>query len=127
VLVTFPVYRGRASCTFTCPACKKEKRKRTFTCEHTVNPFNTNPDGTRKLAPQVIREAQAAALLERDQFMVHPLCKKCEDARSWSEMKVINEHRRARPGLPADRKMNEGTGERNALAMRVSISRKSWR
>lgn len=95
MLVTFPSYRGRAACTFKCLSCQKEKRKRTFTVEHTVNPYNTNPDGLPKTVGQVLREAQTAALIERDQFLVYPLCKGCEDARSWSEMKSIRARRLA--------------------------------
>jgi hypothetical protein len=93
MLVTFPAYGRSASCTFKCLACQKEKRKRTFRVEMTVNPYNTNPDGTMKPATQVSSEAQAAANLQRDQFAVYPLCKGCEDARSWSEMKSIRERR----------------------------------
>jgi hypothetical protein len=94
MLVTFRAYGRSASCTFKCLACQKDKRKRTFRVEMTVNPFNTNPDGTVKTADQVMREAQAAANLERDQFTGYPLCKGCEDARSWSEMKSIIARRR---------------------------------
>ncbi len=61
----------------------------------TVNPYNTNPDGSMKSAGQVSWEANDAANRERDQFLVYPLCKACEDARSWSEMKSINARRRA--------------------------------
>ena len=93
--IDFPAYGRSASCTFKCLACQRDKRKRTFRVEHTVNPFNTNPDGTMKQAAQVSQEAQADANLERDQFMAYPLCKGCEDARSWSEMKSINARRRA--------------------------------
>lgn len=100
--VNFQAYGRSASCTFTCLACQKDKRKRTFRHEHTVNPFNTNPDGTSKPASQVSQEAQAAANQERDQFMVYPLCKGCEDARSWSEMKSIRAQR-ASPIPPAHR------------------------
>lgn len=100
MLVTFPSYGRVASCTFKCLACQKDKRRRTFRVEHTVNPFNTNPDGTQKPAGQVGREAQAEANHQRDQFMTYPLCKTCEDARSWSEMKSINKRRRA-GGAPA--------------------------
>jgi hypothetical protein len=93
--VVFPAYGRSASCTFKCLACQKDKRKRTFRVEHTVNPFNINPDRSQKQASQVSREAQEAADLQRDQFMNYPLCKGCEDARSWSEMKSINERRRS--------------------------------
>lgn len=95
MLVTFPAYGRSASCTFECLACRKPKRKRTFRVEMTVNPFNINPDRSPKQAVQVSQEAQAAADLERNQFMVYPLCKGCEDARSWSEMKSIRARRSA--------------------------------
>lgn len=94
MLVTFQAYGRSASCTFQCKACQKEKRKRTFRVEMTVNPYNTNADGSQKLAAQVMLDAQAAANKARDQFLVYPLCKACEDARSWSEMKSIHERRR---------------------------------
>jgi hypothetical protein len=93
MLVTFPAYGRSAACTFKCIACQKDKRKRTFRVEMTVNPYNTNPDGTVKSAGQVSQEAQSAANLDRDRFMAYPLCKACEDARSWSEMKSIRERR----------------------------------
>jgi hypothetical protein len=95
MLVTFPAYGRSASCTFQCKACQKEKRKRTFRVEMTVNPYNINPDGSMKSATQVSQEAQAAANLERLQFLVYPLCKSCEDARGWSEMKSIRARRLA--------------------------------
>jgi len=93
MLVTFPAYGRSASCTFKCLVCQKDKRKRSFRVEMTVNPYNANSDGVMKPAAQVSQEAQAAANLERDQFMVYPLCKACEDARSWSEMKSIQARR----------------------------------
>jgi sulfur relay (sulfurtransferase) complex TusBCD TusD component (DsrE family) len=95
MLVTFPAYGRSASCMFKCLACAKDKRKRTFRVEMTVNPYNVNPDGTQKTATEVMREAQAAANLERDQFMNYPLCKGCEDARGWSEMKAIRARRQS--------------------------------
>lgn len=95
MLVTFPAYGRSASCTFKCLACQKEKRKRTFRVEMTVNPYNINANGSMKSATQVGEEAQAAANLERDQFLAYPLCKGCEDARSWSEMKSIRERRKS--------------------------------
>jgi hypothetical protein len=59
----------------------------------TVNPYNVNPDGSMKPASQVSHESYLAANRELDQFMIYPLCKGCEDARSWSEMKSIRERR----------------------------------
>lgn len=93
MLVTFQGYGRSAVAVFKCVACQKDKRKRTFRHEHTVNPYNTNPDGSPKLPAQVAQEAQQAANKERDQFMAYPLCKACEDARSWSEMKSIHARR----------------------------------
>jgi len=93
--IDFPAYVRSASCTFKCLACQKEKRKRTFRVEHTVNPFNVNPDGTSKPASQVSQEAQDEATRQRDEFLVYPLCRGCEDARSWSEMKSIATRRKA--------------------------------
>lgn len=97
MLVTFPAYGRSASCTFKCLACHKDKRKRTFRVEMTVNPYNTSPDGSMKSAGQVSAEAQSAANQQRDQFLVYPLCKGCEDARSWSEMRAIHDRRKAPP------------------------------
>jgi hypothetical protein len=104
MLVTFPAYGRSATCTFKCLACQKDKRKRTLRVEMTVNPYNTNPDGTMKPASQVSLEAQAEANRQRDQFMTYPHCKSCEDARSWSEMKSINERRRASSVTSLERK-----------------------
>lgn len=100
MLVTFQAFGRSASCTFKCLACEKDKRKRTFRVEMTVNPYNTNPDGAPKPASQVSQEAQAAANRERDEFLVYPLCKGCEDARGWSELKAIHARRRAGINAP---------------------------
>jgi hypothetical protein len=97
MLVKFPAYGRSASCTFKCLACQKDKRKRTFRVEMTVNPFNTHADGTLKSASQVSQEAQIAADRQRDEFLAYPLCNGCEDARSWSEMKSIRARRQAAP------------------------------
>lgn len=105
--IDFPAYGRAASCTFKCLACQKDKRKRSFRVEMTVNPFNTNPDGSMKLASQVSQEAQAAANKERDQFMIYPLCRGCEDARSWSEMKSIRERRNG--SIPSHHKQDAAT------------------
>lgn len=94
MLVKFPVYGRSTSCTFKCLACHKDKRKRTFRVEMTVNPYNTHPDGTMKTPFEVEREAYIAVGRERDQFLKYPLCKSCEEARSWSEMKSIRARRR---------------------------------
>jgi hypothetical protein len=108
MLVTFLAYKGRASCIFTCAACKKEKRIRTFTVEHTLNPYNRNDDGSPKTATDVLRDAQAAAKLECEQFQAYPLCKRCEDQRSWSEMKSIRARRLASSNTPQVRGADHG-------------------
>jgi hypothetical protein len=95
MLVKFPVYGRSTSCVFTCLACQKPKRKRTFRVEMTVNPYNTNADGSMKTGFEVERECYLAAGRERDQFLKYPLCKGCEDARSWSEMKSIRARRQS--------------------------------
>lgn len=94
MLVTFPAYGRSASCTFKCLACQKDKRKRTFRIEQTVNPYNTNPDGSVKTAFEIERECYLEANRERDRFLLYPLCKRCEDERSWSEMISIRERRK---------------------------------
>lgn len=43
-----------------CPSCgKKVTRRRTF--EHTVNPFNKNPDGTVRTYAEVLAQVKAEA------------------------------------------------------------------
>lgn len=100
--VTFQGFKGHVECRFDCPACGGKRRKRSFITEHTVNPFNTNPDGLPKSASQVSREAQAAARLERDQFLTSPLCRRCEDALSYLGRRDLAETRRASPISSAD-------------------------
>jgi hypothetical protein len=92
--ITFQGYKGRAECVFDCPACGATKRKRSFTTEHTVNPFNKNADGAPKSAAQVSQEAREAARLERDQFLTAPLCKRCEDALPYKDIRALADRRR---------------------------------
>jgi hypothetical protein len=69
----FTPVRARREVTGTCPVCgKTSKRSRTF--EHTINPFNKNPDGTVKSASQV-REAVTA---EADAWQPDFTHQKCE-------------------------------------------------
>ena len=96
----FPVHRGHADCTFTCPSCGKAKRKRAFTAEHTVNPFNKNADGSVKSPSEVSQGARADAKLQRDQFLTEPLCKACEDALPYAERRDLFARRRANNTLP---------------------------
>jgi len=91
--IVFPEYKGRATCSFTCPRCRKKNRKRTFTTHQTVNPFNTNPDGRVKDALQVRQEAIAEARLQRDQFLNEPLCAACEEPLTYKERQELRERR----------------------------------
>lgn len=93
-LYTFAGYKGRAECTFDCPSCGKSKRKRSFVVEHTVNPFNKNLDGSVKDAKQVSHEARLEAAAQRDEFMREPLCRSCEDALSYADLKALRARRR---------------------------------
>jgi hypothetical protein len=92
---TFAGHKGRATHTFTCPNCGKPNRTRTFTQEHTVNPFNKNPDGSVKTSLEVMRSAKAAAVKERDQFAKAPLCSTCENGLPYADLKAIRELRRS--------------------------------
>jgi hypothetical protein len=93
-LYTFRGYKARAEHRFTCPVCMKPNRLRTFTVEHTVNPFNTNEDGSVKTASEVQASASRAAKLERDQFATAPMCATCENALPYPSLKALREQRR---------------------------------
>lgn len=55
---------------------RKTTRQRTFEC--TINPFNTNPDGTVKTEIQVRAQAQEKA----DAWRPEPYtCKKCKESK----------------------------------------------
>lgn len=92
---TFQGYKGRGAHRFTCPCCGKPNRVRTFTVEHTVNPFNKNPDGSIRTASEVSANAHNAARTERDQFAKEPLCATCENSLSWQELRALNDRRKA--------------------------------
>ena len=87
-------YKSSANFRFDCPKCGEKKRNRTFTVEHTLNPYNTNPDGTVKTMQEVINGAHEAAKAERDRFKKYPLCRKCEDSLNYKEILDIAEKRR---------------------------------
>jgi hypothetical protein len=77
---TFSPCKATASYGCTCSKCGKALRRK-VTAEHTVNPFNKNPDGTPRTRPEVYREAQAeadrkAAAMEGSQVV----CRSCEEA-----------------------------------------------
>jgi hypothetical protein len=92
--IVFQEYKGRATVAFTCPRCRKNNRKRTFTVHHTVNPFNKNEDGTVKNDLEVRQGAIAEAQLRRDQFMTEPLCAACEEPLTYKERQELGERRR---------------------------------
>lgn len=92
---TFQAYPAVAKATFTCVCCGNENRTRTFRAECTVNPFNTNPDGSIKSSSEVWRQSAERAASQRDEFMRKPFCKACEDALSYSERRQLHADRRA--------------------------------
>ena len=90
---TFRSYPASAEATFTCSACGKPKRKRTFRHECTVNPFNTKEDGSVRTPEEVRQQSREMAVKERDRFITKPLCRSCEDALSWVEQRTLREER----------------------------------
>jgi hypothetical protein len=95
-ITTTTVYesrKGRAECTFQCRECLNKNRKRAFTYEYTVNPFNKNEDGSVKTSGQVWREAQNAAEKEKAEFMRYPMCRTCEDSLTPSSRQALREKR----------------------------------
>ena len=85
----FQSYPAVAEATFTCPACGKPKRKRTFRAECTVNPFNRRPDGEIRTPQEVRQQSREWATQDRDQFMNAPLCAACENGLSYTQRKVV--------------------------------------
>lgn len=92
----FQAIPASATAVFDCPSCGKSKRKRTFRAECTVNPFNTNDDGTMKSPREVWEQSRERAIQQRDEFMRRPLCATCENALSWTERRDLSEDRRAK-------------------------------
>lgn len=95
----FQAYKGRAEHRFTCPSCGKPNRVRSFTVEHTVNPFNKNDDGTIRTPSEVSRRAQQAAKQERDEFAHKPLCASCENTLPYAEARALREERQSLAAL----------------------------
>ncbi len=91
----FRGYKARAKLSFTCACCGKPNRTRSITVEHTVNPFNKNPDGTVKTSLEVMRSASAEAKRKLDELSIEPWCASCENALSYAERKALSERRRA--------------------------------
>lgn len=94
-VTTFSVYKGTASCRFTCSCCGLPNRTRTFTVEQTVNPYNKGSDGFPKGPAQVAQDAREAAQLERKRFLTVPLCRKCEDELSYQARIEVYDRRKA--------------------------------
>lgn len=92
---TFRGYPATFTHRFTCPCCGKPNRVRTFTVEHTVNPFNRNSDGTVKTSAEVQRDAAIEARKQRENFLKEPLCATCEKALPWAERRALEERRAA--------------------------------
>jgi hypothetical protein len=98
MLHTFRTYPYSVKATFTCGACRKAKRTRTFTAECTYNPFNKGDDGHILLPHEVRDQSKAEALGERDKFMREPLCVKCEDALSFKDRAALRQRRATTKG-----------------------------
>lgn len=70
---TFPVVHYRATKNLPCPGCGKKVRRQ-WTVEHTVNPYNRNPDGQPKTHEEVFEAARA----EGRQWEQEPVtCSRC--------------------------------------------------
>jgi hypothetical protein len=92
--LVFQALKGYATAKYTCLGCGKKREKR-FTEECTVNPFNTNDDGTIKSARQVQQQASARAVAAKEKFLRHPLCSKCEPTFFSPEGKIVRDTRAA--------------------------------
>jgi hypothetical protein len=92
---TFRSYPQSAYAKFDCPKCGKTKRKRTFTAECTVNPFNKHPDGRVRTATEVMWQSAQRAEAERNEFMREPLCATCEGQLPFTERSDLFKRRRA--------------------------------
>lgn len=90
---TFTGYKGQVKRRFTCPSCGKENRVRTFTVEHTVNPFNKNEQGHIRTPSEVRARAQEAAREEAARFDKAPLCATCEGDLTYAHRKELREKR----------------------------------
>lgn len=77
--VNFQVVQTKVTRTIACPDCGK-KMKRTRNFEQTINPFNTNDDGTVKDRAQIQKEnaVKAKAWVAEAGTSVE-LCKACYD------------------------------------------------
>jgi len=91
-LYSFQGYKGRKSVSYVCATCGK-KRSKTFTVEHTVNPYNKDENGVPKQAARVQADAIADAAAEATAFLRMPLCSKCEP-NTYAEQKRIRQLRR---------------------------------
>ena len=90
--VTFRAYPATVEKTFTCACCGKPKRKRRFTVECTLNPFNTEATTPAEVSAQSRRQAKAQAA----RFMAEPWCATCEGDLSYADKRALSD-RRARP------------------------------
>lgn len=70
---TFERHTATGVRTGICPVCHRHgKRQRTFA--RTVNPWNTNPDGTPKSRAEVAADVRADAELWSHGVFVHEKC-----------------------------------------------------
>lgn len=89
--LTFQVFPWTEERKFTCVNCGKPNRKKKFTEEFTLNPFNTEAS-----TPQEVRQqSRRAALLRAQVFMAEAWCATCESALSGSEQRELRNRRAA--------------------------------
>lgn len=78
--ISFDVVKATAPYTCKCRVCGKTLSRKA-SAEQTINPFNTNEDGSVKSGREVRRDAQAAAdVLAAVRQDVDDICRDCEDA-----------------------------------------------
>lgn len=80
MIVNFPVVKASAEYTCKCSECGKTLRRKEVV-EHTVNPFNTNSDGSARTRHEV--RMSAASEAERraaEKEGIAQICRDCEDA-----------------------------------------------
>lgn len=104
VTINFQSFPAKLTARFECSSCGK-KRTRVFKAECTVNPFNTNEDGSVKTPAQVRKQSQADVSRQVERFMTKPACSTCEGSLSYTERKALSSERNAaieaKTGVPA--------------------------
>lgn len=78
--IRFTAVRRTASRSGICPICGERGTRRT-TFEHTINPWNTNPDGSVKTRHQVQADVDTLAKAWSAEPFVHARCQRPEAGR----------------------------------------------